>query len=106
MKVVIQDRVWRSFFLKHKYSLYKWGSLSVLLATTLYWSLLGALQQQGNADQLVDGFLFAHLNTFKNALFPSSHTLLIKWPLFLFLGISHNCQAPYIINTQSKPVSL
>jgi LmbE family N-acetylglucosaminyl deacetylase len=67
--------------------LYVLFSLSVLLVTTLFWSILGARLQSGNADQLVNPYLFEHSTTFRDALLPGAHTFLIKWPLFLLVKI-------------------
>ena len=60
-------------------------SVVILLATTLLWAILGAKLHGGNADQLVNSFLFEHSSTFHGALLPGQHTFLIKWPLFLTL---------------------
>src|SRR5882672_11038931 len=68
---------------------YVWGALAVLLLSTLGWALASARVQQGNADQLVDGFLFEDGRTFHQALFPATHTLLFKWPLFWSLRWFH-----------------
>jgi LmbE family N-acetylglucosaminyl deacetylase len=65
-------------------------SLTFLLITSLLWSLLGAQLQLGNADQVIEGSLFQNLTTFRGAQFPSAHTFLIKWPLFLVSGLAHN----------------
>lgn len=65
---------------------YKWGALAILLGTTIYWSLLGAHLHSANADQLIDGYLFADSETFDGALFPSAHSMLLKWPLFWLVG--------------------
>jgi LmbE family N-acetylglucosaminyl deacetylase len=60
-------------------------SVAVLLLSTIFWAILGSRLQQSNSDQLINSYLFDNANTFHNALFPSAHTFLIKWPLFLFL---------------------
>ena len=62
--------------------LYAVASVVILLATTVFWSLLGANVQRGNADQLVNPYLFEYLDAFRGALIPGTHTFLIKWPLF------------------------
>lgn len=61
---------------------YAIGSVAILLATTLLWSILGAKLQQGNADQLVNAYLFGNSSTLHGAVFPGQHTFLLKWPLF------------------------
>lgn len=66
-------------------------ALLLLLASTVFWGVLGALVHQGNADQLVDSYLFENAKTFHGALFPDAHTFLLKWPLFVamkFMGLS------------------
>ncbi len=59
--------------------------LVVLLVTTLAWSVLGAKLQAGNADQLVNSYLFEHSATFRDALLPGVHSFLIKWPIFILI---------------------
>ncbi len=61
--------------------------LAALFLSTVYWSLLGADIHRGNADQLVDGYLFESLKTFTGAQFPGAHTFLLKWPLFALLPL-------------------
>ncbi len=58
-------------------------SAVILFMTTTWWSTLGALTQSANADQIIDSYLFQNTETFKAALFPATHTFLIKWPLFI-----------------------
>jgi len=69
---------WSSF--KSPYVVF--GAL-VLLVTSVWWSVLGALVQRTNADQLIDSYLFQNIATFKGATFPGAHTFLLKWPLFI-----------------------
>ncbi len=66
---------------------YIWGALIVLLGTTVIWASLGASLHSTNADQLIDGYLFADKASFDGALFPSAHSMLFKWPLFWLVGI-------------------
>jgi len=66
---------------------YAVASVAVLLATTLFWATLSAKVQQGNADQLVNSYLFEHSATFHAALFPGQHTFLLKWPLFFLIKL-------------------
>lgn len=63
--------------------------------STVIWSIVIARLQQGNADQLANGFLFTDANTFRHAQFPAQHTQLLKWPLFWLLGSLHNAAAAY-----------
>lgn len=72
---------------------YGLGAITVLGATTALWSILSARIQMANADQLVNPYLFENHATFQQALFPTAHTFLLKWPLFLLikiLGFSDN----------------
>lgn len=62
--------------------LYAAGAVVVLLGTTLFWSLLGARLQLGNADQLVNTYLAENSSVFQNASLPAAHSFLMKWPLF------------------------
>lgn len=66
---------------------YATGALGVLMITTTIWATLGAMLQQGNADQLANTYLFEHWNTFQAATLPSTHSFLIKWPLFLLIHL-------------------
>lgn len=59
---------------------------SILLISTLVWSQAIARMQQTNSDQLVDGYLFGDWRTLHNAIFPTAHTQLLKWPLFWLIG--------------------
>ena len=67
--------------------LYLAFSLLVVLSTTIYWSLLGARLQLGNADQLVNTQLFKTSAIFHGATFPGAHSFLIKWPLFWLANV-------------------
>ncbi len=68
--------------------LFRGASLIVLLATSAYWSALSALTHAKNADQLINLYLFESLDTFHKAVFPLSHTMLFKWPIFLLIKFS------------------
>lgn len=76
----------RSVCADHRFkTIWLWASLAALVATTIYWSVLGAQVHSTNADQLIDGYLFKD-GWLNGALFPSSHTMLLKWPLFWLVG--------------------
>ncbi len=65
--------------------------LVVLFGTTLFWTILSASLQHGNADQIVNSYLFKDWQTLSSATLPGVHTFLIKWPLFYLIhmiGIS------------------
>jgi len=76
-------------------------SLSVLIvfATTLLWSILGAKLQAGNADQLVNADLFKNSATFRNATFPSSHSFLLKWPVFWLIKLFGSTSLDFTVFT-------
>lgn len=74
-------------------------SLLVLFLTTVYWSLLGSIVHNNNADQLIDPLLFKDIHTFNEAVFPSAHTFLIKWPLFALIALSGNIVSATILMT-------
>jgi len=71
-------------------------SLAILFSTTFLWALLSAKLQQNNADQLINPYLLQHLSTFHGAVFPASHTFLIKWPLFYLFKIFGYSTATFI----------
>lgn len=66
---------------------YRYFALGVLFVTTLLWSYMGARVQATNADQLVGPGLFESRAAFHGADFPSAHTFLLKWPLFLLVRL-------------------
>ncbi len=65
---------------------YSTASLLVLVATTILWAGLSAETHSGNADQLVDPYLFESWSAFQGAGFPGAHTFLLKWPIFLAIA--------------------
>ena len=76
------------------------GVTAIILAvSTTLWAWVSARLQMGNSDQLVDGFLFQNLRTFRGASFPSEHTQLIKWPLFALVHMFHFSPAIYMLLT-------
>ena len=78
---------------------YRAFAFSILLVTTIVWSYLSAVLQQSNADQLVDAYLFENTQTFNGALFPDTHSFLIKWPIFLLLRLLNYSDAAFIAVT-------
>jgi len=73
----------------------------VLLASVLFWAILGAHLQVHNADQLSDPYLFSDAKTFHGAVFPSTHTFLLKWPIFWLLSVAGVTSAHLTIATVS-----
>ena len=78
---------------------YMFGSLVILLASTVFWSLMGARVHMGNADQLVNPYMFEANSTFSHALFPGQHTYLLKWPLFLIVHLFGETTNSYVVMT-------
>lgn len=78
---------WTGRLIKSKYFTYGYAviALAILLATTIFWALLGAHLQNENADQSVNSYLFEDSKTLHGAQFPGQHSFLFKWPLFLLL---------------------
>lgn len=75
------------------------AALCVLFGTTLFWSIKAALVYQYNADQIADPYLFTNGSTFINSIFPSQHSFLLKWPLFLIVALFHNSSIALITIT-------
>ncbi len=73
--------------------------VAVLLTTTLFWALLGAHLQSGNADQLVNSYLFESPSTFHGAFLPSSHSFLIKWPIFMLIKLFGYSSSAFVLAT-------
>ncbi len=71
-------------------------AVTILTASTLLWSILGSLINQGNADQLVNSFLFENAHTFEQAIFPAQHSFLLKWPLFWIISLFHFSNGAFI----------
>ena len=67
--------------------LYMWFGLLALLATTAYWSFLGAQIHADNADQLANTYLLQNGSVFQHALWPDQHSFLLKWPLFWLMQL-------------------
>lgn len=80
------------------------GSVVVLLATTILWSILGARIQQGNADQLVNPLLFQNNNVFRDAQIPGQHSFILKWPIFFIISLFNNTSSALIAITVSVVV--
>jgi hypothetical protein len=78
---------------------YAWVSVVILLSSTVWWSLQASRLQQGNADQLVDGFLLRDMHSLSTSVFPAAHTLFLKWPLFWVLGQFHYSATIYSVET-------
>jgi LmbE family N-acetylglucosaminyl deacetylase len=76
-------------------------ALGVLVATTLFWSILGVRLQFHNADQLSDAYLFSNGSTFHGAAFPGAHTFLLKWPIFWLTSLAGNTPHALTVATVS-----
>ena len=85
-----------TFIKKHAFILL---SVAVLFLTTVYWSVLSAIVQQQNADQLADPALFKDMATFSQSVFPAQHTFLLKWPLFALVEFMHGSMTAYVTFT-------
>lgn len=79
--------------------LYAMVAVALLGTTSLLWSFLGARLQAGNADQLVDPYLFQSGHSLQQATFPGAHTFLLKWPLFWLIQLFHDNQNAYVAVT-------
>lgn len=58
------------------------SSSTILLLSTVFWTILGTIIQRGNADQLVNAYLFEQNSTLQGAEMSGQHSFLLKWPLF------------------------
>lgn len=65
-------------------------SLAILLITSCLVGYQGALVQSYNFDQLIDNYIFESVQSFHEAIFPSAHTFMLKWPIFAIGGILGN----------------
>ena len=73
--------------------------LLLLLGSTVWWSYWGAKVQQGNADQLINAQLFESRNVLRNSSVPSTHSFLLKWPLFWLIHAFHQTAFMYVFVT-------
>jgi LmbE family N-acetylglucosaminyl deacetylase len=94
-----QSRFMRIICSKSFSQLFAVGSVVLLLLTIIFWALLSARLQLMNADQLSDSYLFQNGAAFKGAGFPSAHTFLIKWPLFLAIRVLGNTPFVFALAT-------
>jgi LmbE family N-acetylglucosaminyl deacetylase len=78
---------------------YAIAAVIVLLATTLFWAISSSSLQLGNADQLVNPYLFASSATFHGALLPAAHSFLLKWPVFFLIKLFGFSGAAFTIFT-------
>ena len=74
-------------------------SVIIVFGTTLFWSLLGSRLQAGNAYQLVNSQLFQNSTTFHNATLLSTHSFLLKWPVFLLIKLFGTSSADFTFFT-------
>ncbi len=98
------ERSWlvkyRALVIKRRFGkTYALIAVTVLLATTLFWSLLSARLHQSNADQLVNPYMFENANTFRGSLLPGQHTQLLKWPLFMLVQMFDYTHASFVAMT-------
>jgi LmbE family N-acetylglucosaminyl deacetylase len=68
----------------------------VLALVAIFMGYEGALVQQSNADQIVNPYLFENISVVHGSQYPSQHTFLLKWPLFLIIRLFHYSSASYI----------
>ncbi len=74
-------------------------AIVVLVITSVIWSYYSARVHMNNADQLVSPYLFENSATFRGAVFPTTHTFLLKWPLFWLLARLQYSQGAFIAIT-------
>jgi len=74
-------------------------ALLALVGTTTWWTLLGAHIEISNADQLVNAYLFNTADTFRGAMLPGAHTMLIKWPLFWLVKLADFTPTAFMVVT-------
>lgn len=79
--------------------LYVLLALIILFGTALFWSILSAKIQLGNADQLVYAYLFQHSATLHGATLPAQHSFIIKWPLFYLVNLFGATRLSFIVFT-------
>lgn len=91
---------YRTLVRKHRFGkTYALIAVTVLLATSVFWSLLAARLHQSNADQLVNPYMFESGNAFRGALLPGQHSQLLKWPLFMMVQMFDYTNASFIAMT-------
>ena len=82
------QRLFKDVLLSRNFGiLYFTLAISSLTISVIFWSILGAKVQLGNADQIINSQLFNVANTFSKSTLPASHTFLIKWPIFYIVSL-------------------
>ncbi|HSH55789.1 MAG TPA: hypothetical protein VK983_03115, partial [Candidatus Limnocylindrales bacterium] len=76
-------------------------SILVLAGSTVFWALLSAQIHRMNADQYIDAYLFESWETFQGAVFPGTHSFLLKWPLFALMALFGNTDSVFLVATVS-----
>ena len=80
-----------------------WSVLTIgllaLILTSFYVAQKSAIIHNNNNDQLIDSYMFEDAETFNNAIFPSAHTFLLKWPIFAISSLFGNTTSTYVILT-------
>lgn len=79
--------------------LFLFVSVATLLATTIFWAILGAMSQRLNSDQLIDAYMLQSQPVFAGAGFPGAHTFLFKWPLFAIMQFTGYSSAVFVCLT-------
>jgi LmbE family N-acetylglucosaminyl deacetylase len=62
-------------------------ALLILFISVVFWATLSAKIQSANSDQLINSYLFSHPSSLGSAIFPGSHSMLLKWPLFWLISL-------------------
>ncbi len=52
-----------------------------------------------NSDQLIDIYLFKDLSTFQQAVFPATHSFLVKWPIFAVIALAENIKSGLLVSS-------
>lgn len=77
----------------------RWWPVVLTLLVVGFGAGVASTLQIHNADQLVNGFLFEDFHTFRGAIFPTEHTQLLKWPLFVLPHLFRFAPWLYVILT-------
>ena len=101
IKPAQKDRLVRKRLFKHYYAA---AALLILLVSTVFWATLSARIHSGNADQLVNPYLFDSSSAMRGAMLPGQHSFLLKWPVFFITKLYGESTASYELATVALSV--
>lgn len=82
-----------------KKSLVLLASVAALIISSVYVAYKTSLVHSYNHDQIINGYLSESGETFSQAVFPGTHSQLLKWPFFYLVAQAGNSERVLMIST-------